>query len=138
MENVEIVEIDGFEFKIPKWNMRKQLENQNSILPLIKDPMVNAVAMMGEEEDQSLFLAAMVKGVFESIQKADINNLEKVCLQGVIFRRKSGVADMVTVDKLEQEGLDISTFWQIILNVVKVNYRPFFNGGLQKIMQNMM
>jgi hypothetical protein len=133
--------IAGRQFTFPKWSMRKQLQHQNVILPLIKDPMVNAVAVVSdgdEEQDQGMFMAAMLSGVIDSLTKADMGVLEKACLGDVTFVNQNGIPKMATVEELEKDGLDISAFYEIVLHVIKTNYSPFFKGGLQRMMQAFM
>lgn len=141
-----VVTISEREFKLVKWNMLKQLENQKHILPLISAPITNALVAAptkdgdGEisEEEQAVYMAAILKGVMDALQGCDILVVARVLLEGVTFTNSKGIPKMADFKELEADGLDVSDLYAIMCAVIKLNYSPFIKGGLQKLMTQLL
>lgn len=120
-------------FNIPTWDMNKQIQNQNKVLPLVSSPISNAVAMMGEEDnDESMFMAAVIKGVLDALSSEEFPKAIPALLSDVGYFNANGVAQSgLTVDKLQDLGGNLSTLYTICIAVIKENYGPLLQGGLQ-------
>lgn len=132
--------IDGRDFTIPTWDMTKQLQNQNVIMPILKEPVVNALAFASEENvNESVFIAAVLDGVMEALATVDMLKLAEILLDGVAIRSaESGRMVPASVKVLEAEGMDISTVLTLCIHVIKDNYgallKKGFSGSLVALM----
>lgn len=125
------VTIDGKEFKITTWGMAKQLENQHVVMPLLKEPLVNAMAFATESDaSETMFVAAIMDGVMEALASVDMLKLSTVLLDGVAVRTAKGNLVPTSIEVLEQEGCDISTVLVLCINVIKENYGALLKKGL--------
>lgn len=126
-------------FKIPVWDMNKQIQNQGKVLPLVSAPISNAVAMMGDEEDESMFMAAVIKGVLDALSSAQFPSAVPALIADVQYNNENGVVQHgLTVDKLQALGGNLSTLYAICIAVIKENYGPLLQGGLQDSLMSIM
>jgi hypothetical protein len=132
MEGKEVV-VKDTKFFIPEWNMRKQMANAKFVIPLVIDPMSNAVAVSGDD-DENLYGAALIRGVGSAIAESDLEVVIPKLLDGVTYISDKGVPDMATLDKLEKAGFNFFDLMKICLEVLKVNVGPLFNGDFQGMM----
>lgn len=132
IEGKEVV-IKDTKFFIPEWNMRKQMANSKFVIPLVIEPMSNAVAVAGDD-DENLYGAALIRGVGNAIAESDLDTVIPKLLDGVTYITANGVPEMATLDKLEKHGLNFYDLLKVCLEVLKVNVGPLFNGDFQEMM----
>lgn len=140
------MQVNGVTVKFPVWNMRKQLDNQSVIFPIISRPISNAVAMWdGDEEstdeDESYFMAAVIKGVMDSLAECDMNEVAPKLLSDVAYYDpSSGTPKQLTVDAIDkgEAPFNLGHLYTIFAAIVKVNYGPLFDSGLQDSMSQIM
>lgn len=127
--------LGGRTFYIPKWNMRRQLKNQKSVLPLVTRPISAAVAMADEKGDEQLFVAAIVEGVMKALQETDLEAISSDLLYDVTYRTDGGGKGVLTsLEDIEKLGLTLADFYKIVIAVIKENYGPLLKDGLQDVM----
>lgn len=119
------------EFKLTTWTMTKQLQNQHVVMPLFKEPLVNAMALMSDEDiDESIFMAAVIDGVMQSLASVDMLKLAEILIDGVAIRASSGTMQPANIELLEKEGCDLSTVMVLCVNVIKQNYGALLKKDL--------
>lgn len=152
----KIIKIEGTEFKVIKWDFRKRLRDQNKVLPIIKDPMVNIMAVshlmkepkydekgemvITEEDtqDQMTILAASIDGVFTAMSGVNMEELFDVITEGCGMRLKTGGWTLVNIETFEKEGLDISVAWSLIAAIIKHNYGGLLKNALADSLSNLL
>lgn len=132
LEGQEVL-VKDTKFFIPEWNMRKQMANSKFVLPLVIEPMSNAIAVSGDD-DESLYGAALVRGIGNAIAESDLDTVIPKLLDGVTYITDKGVPAMASIDKLEGEGFNFFDLMKVCLEVLKVNVGPLFNGDFQEMM----
>lgn len=133
------IEVSGVEVVIPPWTLPKQMQHNNVIMPLIKDPIVNALACVSDQDaDEALFIAAVLDGVMAGLASVDMLKVSEILLEGVSYRTEQGGLMLATLEKLSERGLDIADVLIICVNVIKVNYgallKKDFSGSLQNLL----
>lgn len=120
---------------IPKWNMKKQIQNQPTIFPLVSDAVASAIMMAtenGEEDgDVGMFSAALVKSVMTGIGGANMEQVFNAVLEGVGYTQANGVKDILTLDKAEAAGFTLADIYAISIEVIMENYGPLLKDGFQ-------
>ena len=120
---------------IPKWNMKKQIQKQPIVFPLVSDAVASAIMMAtedGEEEgDVGMFSAALVKSVMTGISGADMEEVFNAVLEGVGYTQANGVKDLLTLEKAEAAGYTLADIYGIAIEVIMENYGPLLKDGFQ-------
>lgn len=120
---------------IPKWNMKKQIQKQPIVFPLVSDAVASAIMMAtedGEEEgDVGMFSAALVKSVMTGISGADMEEVFNAVLEGVGYTQANGVKDLLTLEKAETAGFTLADIYGITIEVIMENYGPLLKDGFQ-------
>lgn len=133
------IEIGGKEFKITTWRMTKQLQNQHVVMPLFKEPMVNAMALISDEGvDESIFIAAVIDGVMQGLASVDMLKLAEILLDGVAIRASTGTMQPANIDLLEREGCDLAIIMALCVNVIKQNYGALLKKDLMDSLLGLM
>lgn len=132
IEGKEVV-IKDTKFFIPEWNMRKQMANSKFVIPLVVEPMSNAIAVSGDD-DENLYGAALIRGIGNAIAESDLDQVVPKLLDGVTYITQAGVPDIASIDKLEKAGFNFYDLLKVCLEVLKVNVGPLFNGDFQDMM----
>lgn len=126
MFNIRTVELEGREFHIPTWNLVKQLQNQNVVMPLIKEPLVNAMSLTTESDiSEGIFIAAIMDGVIEALATVDMLKLSQILLEDVgVKSAETGTVVQIggDVKLLEKEGIELSAVLSLCVHVIKENY----------------
>ena len=122
---------------IPKWNMKKQIQKQPIVFPLVSDAVASAIMMAtedGEEEgDVGMFSAALVKSVMTGISGADMEEVFNAVLEGVGYTQANGVKDLLTLEKAEAAGYTLADIYGIAIEVIMENYGPLLKDGFQTL-----
>jgi hypothetical protein len=126
--NEKVVTINGKEVHIYKWNLRKIMHNQSIIIPLVKEPLVNAIAMSDSGEPDVVMLSVL-EGVLTSLEGIDFEKVADKLLEGVHFRHPVQLTP-ATIEKLEEAGLGLSDVIAICVAVIKLNYGDFLKKDL--------
>lgn len=121
----DLTQIGKFQFKIPKWGMRKQLAYHNVFLPLISGPVVAGLAYKNEDEEKQI--AALISGLLDALSEANLVQIAEICLEGVGFKYEGKPMAMASIEALEQAGIDISEMYILLATIIKKNL-----GGLLK------
>lgn len=146
MEQKEI-QVNGTTVKFYVWDMKKQLENQSVIFPIISRPISNAVAMWDTDNDEdgsgdeSLFMSAVIKGVMDSLAECNMNEVAPKLLSDVAYYDpQSGTPKQLTVESIDKGDapFNLGHLYTIFAAVIKVNYGPLLNSGLQDSMNEIM
>lgn len=139
------ITVNGVEIVFPVWSMKKQLQKQSVIFPIVSRPLSNAVAMWDdgeddEEEAQKYFFAGVIKGVMDALAEADMDVVAPQLLEGVAFRGPQGVLKPLTIKAIDAEEVDLNLghLYTIFAAIVKVNYGPLLNSGLQESLKQIM
>lgn len=128
-------EVGGKKVLLPKWDMRKQIQKQPVIFPLVSDAVASAIMMAtedGEEDgDVGMFSAALVKSVMTGISGADMEEVFKTVLEDVGYTQANGVKDLLTLDNAESAGFTLAEIYGIAVEVIMENYGPLLKDGFQ-------
>lgn len=137
--NIIDFEFGGKEFKIPLWDMRKQLQNENIIMPLIKEPLMTAAAMATSSEmGEELFMAGLVEGLLEALSGIDMLKLVELLLEGINVRSTKGGLINATIENLQEEGCDLATVHVLCVKVIQENYKPLLKKDLMGSLTNLL
>lgn len=128
------VTVNDTSFYIPEWNMETQISNSPIVMPLISEPMANAAAVAGDDDDKGIFAAAIIHGITKALGQADLSVTIPRLLNGVTYVSSKGVPQMASIKTLEQEGFKFHHLLRICAEVIKVNVGPLFEDGLQDLM----
>lgn len=129
MEMKEIT-LDGVGFTLPIWGLRKALENMNYFLPLIEGPIINGIAL-GEEESDSITMAAIVSGIMDGIQAVDILAVSEKAFEGGAVSFPGEPKKSLSLDVLEANDVSLATIYLVIAAVVKMNYGSVLKKDLE-------
>jgi hypothetical protein len=132
LESVEII-VEDRKVMIPTWNMRTQINNTSFVMPLVSEPMINAMAV-ADEDSESLYVAAVIKGVTSALAQSDLNTVIPKLLDGVVYYNENGVPKMASLEALEKEGFKYHHILKICVEVIRHNVGPLLQGGLQDLM----
>jgi len=133
MNGVEKV-VKDTKFFIPEWDMRTQMRNSKFVLPLVSEPMANAIAV-SDENDKGMYAAAIIKGITHAIAECDLEEIVPKLIDGVIYLNENGVPKQVTLKILEDElKMNFFDVIRLCVEIIKVNVDPLFDGGLQALM----
>lgn len=136
MNGVEKV-IKDTKFFIPEWDMRTQMRNSKFVLPLVSEPMANALAV-SNENDEGLYTAAIIKGITHAIAECNLEEIVPKLIDGVIYLNENGVPKQVSLKLLEDEiKLNFFEVIRLCVEIIKVNVGPLFDGGLQDLMMEL-
>lgn len=129
--NEKVVTINEIPVHIYKWNLRKIMHNQSIIIPLVKDPLVNAIAM-SESGDQEVIMLSVLEGILTSLEGIDFEKVAEKLIEGVHFRdiKKTAQLQAATIEKLEESGFGLSEVITICVAVIKLNYGDFLKKDL--------
>lgn len=131
----EIISIscsDGssLEVTLYSWDLRRQLREQNVIIPLIKEPFVNAMAI-ANSFDEEMQVLSIIEGVLSALAGIDLEKLSDRLVEGVYFRPKNGASKKpATIDALANEGVDLAGILQLCTAVIKQNYGTLLKKDL--------
>lgn len=129
---VEVV-VNDRKIKIPTWTMRQQIANTSFVMPIVSEPMINAMAV-ADEDSETLYVAAVIKGVTTALAQSDLNMVIPKLLDGVVYYNENGVPKMASLDTLEKEGFGFHHVLKICVEVIRHNVGPLLQGGLQDLM----
>ena len=134
------ITISDKEVLIPIWNLEKQLQNQNIVMPLLKEPVVNAMAFAsaGDNVDEAMFIATVIDGVMEALASVDMLKLVNILMDGVGFRNSKGVMVSANISSLDEAGFDQADVLNICVNIIKENYGSLLKKGLTDSLQTIM
>lgn len=128
--NVSCADGSTLELTLYSWNLRRQLREQNVIIPLIKEPFVNALSVANSFEEDMQVLA-IVEGVMSALAGIDLEKLSERLIEGVYYRPKNGASKKpATLDALEGEGVDLAGILQFCTAVIKQNYGTLLKKDL--------
>jgi len=131
-------EISGVDFKLAEWGMMKQLQNENVVMPLLKEPMVNATAL-ADGLDESGFLAAVIDGILGALAEIDMLKLVTILLEGSAFRTEGGGFKDATIENLEQDGrISLGDVHILATKIIQINYHALIKKDLAGLLQNLM
>lgn len=128
--NEKIITVNNMPVHLYKWNLRKIMHNQNIIIPLVKEPLVNAIAMADSNQDDVIL--SVLEGVLSSLEGIDFEKLADKLIEGAQFRDVSKTAQLqpVTIEKLEESGFGLGDIIAICVAVIKFNYGDFLKKDL--------
>ena len=120
------VKIKDIDFVIYKWNLRTIMRNQNIVVPLVRDPIINALSMASSEDEDTVILS-VVDGVLSSLAGIDMEKLAERLIQGgetssVYYRNDKGVQETVSIDTLEKLGFGLTEVISLCMAIIKYNY----------------
>lgn len=130
--NEKVVTINGKEVHIYKWNLRKIMHNQSIIIPLVKEPLVNAIAM-SETGEPDVVMLSVLEGVLTSLEGVDFEKVAEKLLEGVLFRDVPKFGAQLqpgTIENLETSGMGLGDVIAICVAVIKLNYGDFLKKDL--------
>lgn len=127
------VEIKGRNVYIPDWTMQQQINKAKYAMPLVSDPLANAAAVGQDEQDEGMYMAAVLHGVTKAIAQADLQETVPQLIEGVMVENDNGVPKMLTLKMAEEEfGWKFyDSIVPICAEVIRVNIGPLFEDGLQ-------
>lgn len=131
-------EVSGVEYKLVEWGMRKQLQNENVVIPLLKEPMVSATAL-AESLDESGFLAAVIDGMLGALAEIDMLKLMEILLEGSAYRTDGGGFTDITIDKLDKdERVSLGDVHILATKIIQINYHALIKKDLAGLVQTLM
>lgn len=127
------ITVNDRQLTIPTWNMRTQIANTSFVMPLVSEPMVNAMAV-ADEDSESMYVAAVIKGVTTALAQSNLEVIIPKLLDGVVYYNENGVPKMASMDALEKAGFQYHHLLKICMEVIRHNVGPLLQGGLQDLM----
>lgn len=112
------------------WDGRKLLREQNIILPVIKEPFINALATSDADEEEMQVLA-IIDGIMEALSNVDMEKLAERLVEGSHYRPKNGASlKAATLDVLFEQGVELAGIYQMCIEVIKLNYGTLLKKDL--------
>jgi hypothetical protein len=123
---------DGTQLEVTlnSWDLRRQLRENNIVIPLIKEPFVNALAVSGSFEE-GMQVIAMIEGVMGALAGIDLEKLADRLIDGVWYRPKNGASKKpATLDILAEQGVGLTGVLQLCVEIINQNYGTLLKKDL--------
>lgn len=125
----KLITIGEVEFKLQKWDLRKQLKNNNVVMPLIKEPFINAVAL-SESGNEDAVMLSILEGIISALEVIDLERVADILLDGTTFKKKGSVGKIGNLDNFAENGLGMAEVLGICANVIIYNYGDLLKKDL--------
>lgn len=116
-------------FTITNWSPTTVYRNMPIVGQYFATPISIVVGSLGSEEALADAIPTAVQYVFNHMAENDIMTLINICLQDVYYENQA-ISDIDEVFMDNPAGIVV-----LITKVLEVNYRPFFESGLQDLMK---
>ena len=101
------ITINNTEFTLRKWDLRTILKNNSVVMPLIKEPLINAVAI-SDSGDEEAFMLSILEGVITALSDINLEKVAEILIQGSSFRNEKGVSIVTSLDTMEKYKLGMA------------------------------
>jgi hypothetical protein len=121
----------SLEVTLISWGLRRQLRENNVVIPLIKEPFINAMAVAGSFEEDMQILA-IIEGIMGALAGIDLEKLAERLMDGdVWYRPKNGASKKAaSLDLLEKEGVGIAGILKLCTDIITHNYGTLLKKDL--------
>lgn len=123
------IKVEDKEFHLIKWDLRKTMRNNNIVMPLIKDPVVNAIAM-SDSDNEDVVVLSIIEGVITSLEGIDLEKLAERLLEGIYFTNENGIKKEANLDILAAAGCTMADVLVLCVNVIQLNYGDLLKKDL--------